>query len=386
MLSRTGGGAVLVGFGAAAALGMLAPPALAEPVPSPSGSPPSKASAGPTAGPTAEPTGGATVEPTVEPTVGPSQEPTEEPSEDPTEEPSPSPTPTPSDPPTGDPAPTDPPTGGEPSDPPADPAPGDPPPSQSPKTPVLSLRVSLSAPSVRPGGSLTATFTVKAAEAAAEDARLSVNAADVTVKPGSVGLGKVDGDGRTARVKVHVPSDARPGKVKLTAMVTAAEAEPVSRTFTFRVTGAPSGGGSGSGPGTGSGSAPSPPTGLPPQVAAPLTDSSAPIPTIRSPQVALPPVSAPRLAPTPTPTAPVAALRAMPEDGWEAEELAAIQAGWLAALTATGALVLVRVRTARRRELSRARRLFAGKRLTAARLRTLPPRPAGRGRGRAFTG
>lgn len=354
MLSRTGSGAVLAGLGAAAVLGVLAPPVLADPTPSPSGS--------------------SSSEPSAEPT---SPEPA--PSDPPASEPPPSDPPT-STPPTSEPSPGDPPSG--------DPSPSDPPssepPSENPKTPVLSVRVSVSKKSVRPGESVTATARVKAAAATARETLLSVNAADVTVKPGSVALGEVGAAGRTARVTVRVPADAGPGTVKLTAKVTAAKAKPVSRTFTFTVVEAPSsGGGSGSGAGSGT----SLPTAAVPQVA-PLTNSSfQSVPAIRAPQVALPPVSAPQTAPSPEPVTPVAGLRAVPDDGWDTGDLAALQAGWLAALTSTGAIVFVRVRVARRRrDVRRARHLYAGKRLTAARLRTLPPQPSGRVRRRAFSG
>ncbi|GLZ13081.1 hypothetical protein Acsp04_33160 [Actinomadura sp. NBRC 104425] len=249
---------------------------------------------------------------------------------------------------------------------------------------MLSLGVSVSKTSVRPGESVTATAKVKAAKATAQETRLSVNAADVTVKPGSVALGTVGAAGRTARVTVRVPADARPGTVKLTAKVTAAKAEPVSRTFTFKVTEAPS---SGSGSNSNAGSGTSLPTAAVPQVA-PLPNSSfQSVPAIRAPQVALPPVSAPQTAPSPEPLTPVAGLRAVPDDGWDTGDLAAVQAGWLAALTSTGAIVFVRVRVARRRrDVRRARHLYAGKRLTASRLRTLPPQPSGRVRRRAFSG
>ncbi|MWK36525.1 hypothetical protein GEV43_22405 [Actinomadura sp. J1-007] len=120
---------------------------------------------------------------------------------------------------------------------------------------------------------------------------------------------------------------------------------------------------------------------LPPDVP-PLTNSTFnPLGGMRGPQVALPPVASPQLAPSPMPLVPVSSLRKGPRQMFTMEELSSVQAGFLAAMTVSVTLLLLRLRLARRADppLRRAGRVqlqLAGKRITEARLRTLPPQPA----------
>ncbi|WP_242884498.1 hypothetical protein [Actinomadura litoris] len=80
----------------------------------------------------------------------------------------------------------------------------------------------------------------------------------------------------------------------------------------------------------------------------PLVNSGA-VTDLRAPQVA-PPVAAPEVAPAQREPAPVAGLRAVPGDGAAAiEDVGALQAGALAALASSVALLLLRLRAGRAR-------------------------------------
>lgn len=314
--------------------------------------------------------------------------PTDPPTSDPPTDPPTSDPPT--DPPTSDP-PTDPPTSNPPTDPPTDP-PTSPPPTTTPtdppttpppgpgkpKTPVLSLGLTVSQATMKPGGSITATVRISSAYATATGVALRMSASGASVSPGAQSLGSVGSGGAAAIATVRAPSNAKPGVITLRASVSAAKARSVSRTYKLIITSA-------SGalpPGISAGT-------LPPGVP-PLTPSGFnPLAGMKGPQVALPPIvpaNAPQIAPASGPLVPVSNLRTIPAEPFTYEELAALQAGFLAALGAGVTLLLMRLRLIRRsdaraqrvmrRRLRAARRHLAGKRPTAARLRTLPPQPA----------
>lgn len=69
---------------------------------------------------------------------------------------------------------------------------------------------------------------------------------------------------------------------------------------------------------------------------------------IQAPQIALPPVSSPQVAPLSDAVVPMSSLRALPGDASPIEELGALQAGVLAALGSAVTLALLRLRLARR--------------------------------------
>jgi hypothetical protein len=226
--------------------------------------------------------------------------------------------------------------------------------------------LSTSSSTVKPGGTIAVTVKVAAAKATAHGTVLRLSASGASVGPSAQGMGSVGGGGRTAAATVTAPSNAQPGTIKLKASVSASKAATVSRNYTLILTSA---------------SGALPPgislSSLPPDVP-PLTNSSFnAVPGIPLPQVALPPVASPQIAPSPMPVTPDAALRAGFEKSFDAEDLAAIHAGWLAAMAASVALLLARTRASRRHEVpAHVRRWLAGRRLTDARLRTLPPQPA----------
>jgi hypothetical protein len=324
---------------------------------------------------------------------------TEEPSDPPaTEEPTDPPaTEEPTDPPTGDPSdPSDPPVTGDPSDPPATGEPTDPPTGTptdppttgtpttppttqpgKPKTPVLSLALTVSEARMRPGGSITATVRVASANATATGIVLRMSASGATVSPGKQSLGSVGSGGAAAIATVRAPSNAKPGLITLRAAVSAANAGGVSRSYKLIITSA-------------AGALPPgvSPTRLPDGVPALTPPAFDPLAGMKGPQVALPPIAPanPQIAPASGPLVPVSNLSGLPGEPFSLEELAALQAGFLAALGAAVTLLLLRLRLIRRtdarvrrvtrRRLRAARTRLAGKRPTAARLRTLPPQPA----------
>ncbi|MFG2091712.1 MULTISPECIES: hypothetical protein [unclassified Spirillospora] len=226
---------------------------------------------------------------------------------------------------------------------------------------------------MRPGGSVTATVEVWSAHATAQSTVLRMSASDASVSPRTQNLGAVGGGGAAAIATVRAPSGAEPGIVTVKAAVSAAKARSVSRSYKLIITdstGAPP-------PGV---SLASLPPGVPP-----LTPSDFnPLKGMKGPQVALPPVASPQIAASPMPLVPVAGLRTIEDEMFTVQRLSALQAGFLAAMTAAVTLLLLRLRLARRAytvriPLPRAQRrrlLHTGKRLTAARLRALPPQPA----------
>jgi hypothetical protein len=231
---------------------------------------------------------------------------------------------------------------------------------------------------MKPGGSITATVRISSAYATATGVALRMSASGASVSPGAQSLGAVGSGGASAIATVKAPASAKPGVITLRASVSAAKARSVSRTYKLIITSA-------SGalpPGISAGT-------LPPGVP-PLTPSGFnPLAGMKGPQVALPPIvpaNAPQIAPASGPLVPVSNLRTIPAEPFTVEDLAALQAGFLAALGAGVTLLLMRLRLIRRadtraervtrRRLRAARRRLAGKRPTAARLRTLPPQPA----------
>ncbi|URM99228.1 hypothetical protein LUW76_35615 [Actinomadura madurae] len=230
---------------------------------------------------------------------------------------------------------------------------------------------------MRPGGSITATVRVSAAKATATGTVLRMSAAGAGVSPGTQNLGSVGSGGASALATVRAPSTAKPGLITLRASVSAARARTVSRSYKLIVTAA-------------SGALPPgiSPTSLPPGVP-PLTASGFdPLAGMTGPQVALPPIvpDTPQIAPASGPLVPVSNLRELPDERFTVADLVALQAGFLAALAVVVTLLLLRLRLGRRagtrarraarRRLRAAGSRLAGKRPTAARLRTLPPQPA----------
>jgi hypothetical protein len=340
-----------------------APPVIADtdPSPTPSGESPTEATDPPV------------TDPSDPPAPDPSDPPPPDPS-DPPPDPSDPPTTDPSDPPTSDPS--DPPTS-DPSDPPTTPPPTTPPPGSedpgqgnpTPAKPELKVGMSTSSSTMKPGGTITATLRVSANKATAHGTVVRLSASGASVSPAAQGMGSVGGGGRSAPATIKAPANAKPGKIKVTVTATASRAARVSRTYSLIIT-TPSGA---LPPGISLSSLPS---DLPP-LAPPPYDPMATFPAF--PQVALPPVASPQIAPSPPPiTSANVALRANTfRDGFGTDDLAALQAGWLAALATSSALVLTRARLGRRRPLpAYARRWLAGRPRTEARLRTIPPRPA----------
>ncbi|TDD76714.1 hypothetical protein E1293_26605 [Actinomadura darangshiensis] len=84
---------------------------------------------------------------------------------------------------------------------------------------------------------------------------------------------------------------------------------------------------------------------MPPDVPPPAPNLA---PAIRGPQVALPPISTPEVAPARIKPVPAAGLRPLPDDSLTVEDLSALQAGVLAAMASSVALLLLRLRLARR--------------------------------------
>ncbi|MFS2295306.1 MAG: hypothetical protein FWJ90_21845 [Actinomadura sp.] len=240
---------------------------------------------------------------------------------------------------------------------------------------MLSLALSVSSATMRPGGSVTATVRVSSANATAQNAVLRMSASGASVTPGTQSLGAVGSGGAAAIATVRAPSGAAPGLVTVRATVSASKAGSVSRSYKLIITDASG----------------APPPGvslanLPPGVPPLTPDTFNPLAGMKGPQVALPPVASPQIATSPMPVVPVAGLRTIEDEKLAVALLSSLQAGFLAALTVSVALLLLRVRLARRAPVVRVplpvaraqrRRLrLAGKRLTAARVRALPPQPA----------
>jgi hypothetical protein len=363
--SRPRSGSVLAGLGAAAILTVAsAPPVIAQPEPSPSTTGDTTATEQPPPDPSESPT--PTDPPTSDP-PDPSPTPTDPPTSDP---PDPSESPTPTDPPTSDPpdptpTPTPTPTTTPTKPPPSGGNGGTPPP--APANPALSVAVSTDNFMVKPGGTVAVTVTVGAKHATAHATVLRLSMSGASISPAAHGLGSVGGGGRTARATIMVPANAKPGYIYLRASASASKAATVSQSFRLIVT-SPSGA---LPPGI---SLSNLPPGLPPLTAPPYD----PMAGINLPQVALPPVASPQIAPSPAPLLSAAGLRSNTlGEGFGPEDLAALQAGWVAGLAVSVGLVLARARLARRRTPvpPHARRWLAGRKRTAARLRTVPPQP-----------
>ncbi|WP_187412095.1 hypothetical protein [Actinomadura syzygii] len=398
MRSRSAG-SILAGLGAVALIGTATPPVTAaEPTADPSGG-----ASGTPSGSPSDPPGGTPSETPSDPpktdppkTDPPKTDPpkTDPPKTDPPKTDPPKTDPPKTDPPKTDPPKTDPPKTDPPTTPPTKPPttgrPTKPPakPPTKPKTPVLSLGLTVSSATVRPGGSVTATVKVASANATATGAVLRLSASGGSVGPPTRSLGGVGGGGVSAQATVRAPSDAKPGVITLRADVSAAKAKGASGAYKLIV--------------TDPGGAPPPGVSLanlPPGVP-PLTPSGFdPLAGVEIPQVALPPVAPPQVAPEQAtgPFVPVASLHTLPGKPFTLNELGALQAGFLAAMSSAVTLLLLRLRLARRAARRRdavrpgpvlvpraalpprsvRRRLVpAGRPLTAARLRTLPPQPA----------
>ncbi|WP_165966646.1 hypothetical protein [Actinomadura sp. 7K507] len=235
---------------------------------------------------------------------------------------------------------------------------------------MLSLGLSVSSATMRPGGSITATVRVSSARATAHGTVLRVSASGASVSPGTQRLGSVGGGGASAVATVRAPSDAKAGVITVRASVSAAKARGASRSYKLIVTDA---------------AGALPPgvslANLPPGVPPLTPDDFNPLGGMKGPQVALPPIASPQIAASPAPLVPVAGLSTVEEEMFTVEGLSSLQAGFLAAMGVSVMLLLLRLKLARRayvplpRALRRRLRLKA-KRVTAARLRALPPQPA----------
>ncbi|MBB4777508.1 hypothetical protein [Actinomadura livida] len=238
---------------------------------------------------------------------------------------------------------------------------------------MLSLALSVSSATMKPGGSVTATVRVASANATAQNAVVRIAASGASVSPGTQSIGAVGSGGAAAIATVRAPSGAKPGLITVRATASASKASSVSRSYKLIITDASG----------------APPPGvslanLPPGVP-PLTPSTFnPLAGMKGPQVALPPISSPQIAASPAPIVPVAGLRTIEDETLTVQRLSSLQAGFLAAMAVSVALLLLRVRLSRRvpavriplPRAQRRRLRSAGKRLTEARVRALPPQPA----------
>lgn len=248
----------------------------------------------------------------------------------------------------------------------------------------------MSAGSTAPGGGVTATLNVTASKAQAQGTVVHLWAPGATASPDSQGLGTLNGS-RSAVAYVRVPATAKAGTIQLVATATASGASAVTATRTISVTGAPnttpppSGGGGATLP---SGT-PSLPPGMTP-------------PTGNGPQVALPPIAPPQVAPDmQAAAAPLrkVGLRSNATLESNRDDLTAVQAGWLAALLTVGWLTVIRLRLARRDDHQGRRagrlqaapagadpRVAAAGRRAAAQSSAAPQRPSRAARRKAPTG
>ncbi|WP_158079381.1 hypothetical protein, partial [Actinomadura sp. CNU-125] len=227
---------------------------------------------------------------------------------------------------------------------PTTPTPTDPGEPSGPKR--LAVELSATATKVRPGGSIRVTAHYWAFGTTAKGAVLTVSAPGASVSPAKRNIGTLGSGGGNSTVTVSVPAGADPRAIRVTVKVSASGVKAASRSFTLVVTD-PSGGVPADLAALASGSLP--PVSPPPGVVSGLP-SSVPglLGEIQAPQIALPPVSSPRVAPLSDAVVPMSNLRALPDDASPIEELGALQAGVLAALGSAVTLALLRIRLSRR--------------------------------------
>ena len=131
------------------------------------------------------------------------------------------------------------------TDPPTSPPPDSPPPADP--VPSLTVRLSLSATTAAPGGSVTATADVSAQRAVAHHAVVRFSASSASVG-GSISLGDLDDSGRSASSVVRIPAGHGSGSVTVTASLSADKAS--TRSAGGKITVTATGGGSGGGSAT----------------------------------------------------------------------------------------------------------------------------------------
>jgi hypothetical protein len=260
------------------------------------------------------------------------------------EDPTPDPTPTspePSSPPSSDPPPSTP-------KPPATPAPPrTSPPYQPP--PSLSVRLSLSATRAAPGGSVTATARVGAQRAVARHAVLRISASGATVVGGTIALGDVSAAHSAAGV-VRIPAGHAPGKITVTASLSADRASTRTADGTITVTGGATSSGSSSSGGGG--------VDLPPSVPVPGLPGTAAAVSSGAADARLPLIAGqdPAVAPDPLPPVRPVSLRTRTTAlGLDAisYRLLWTQVAWLTALLVGVSLLLTQLRLNRRRLAAR---------------------------------
>jgi hypothetical protein len=253
--------------------------------------------------------------------------------------------------PSGSPPATDPPT----SPPPDSPPPGDggspgPPHSPPPHDPApsLTVRLSLSAATAAPGGSVTATAKVSAQRAVAHHAVVRFSASSATVG-GSVSLGDLGSGSRSATSVVRVPAGHGSGSTTVTATLSADKASIRSSSGKIMVTASGGGPAAANVPGGDLPLSPSAPVpGLPGSAAALGGPAQAQLPLI-----AQQPATAPgrRLAAQPvslrTNTSPFGLDTTSYRLFWT-------QVAWLTALLVGVSLLLTQLRLNRRRLVARA--------------------------------
>ncbi|MGH3376302.1 MAG: hypothetical protein ACRDP6_16330 [Actinoallomurus sp.] len=132
--------------------------------------------------------------------------------------------------PSGSPPATDPPTTPPPDSPPPGGSPGPPqsPPPYDP-APSLTVRLSLSAITAAPGGSVTATAKVSARQAIAHHTVVRFSASSASVG-GSIALGDLGGGERSASSIVRIPAGHADGSIVVTASLSADKASTRSAT------------------------------------------------------------------------------------------------------------------------------------------------------------
>jgi hypothetical protein len=260
------------------------------------------------------------------------------------------PTPEPSTPPSDPPADTPPPS----TPPPRTPAPDHPAPPHSSApyrpSPSLTIRLSLSAASAAPGGSVTATARVSARRAVAHHAVLRFSAPGAHVVGGAVSLGDV-GAARSASSVVEIPVGHGAGRLTVTASLSADRASRRSASGRITVTGG--GGSSATVPARAGGHLPASIPGLPVTAAGAEGGlAQARLPLIAGPQQ-------PAVAPNGMPAVRPVSLRTKTSPlGLDAASyrLLWIQIAWLTALLVGVSLLLTQLRLNRRR-VRRARRI-----------------------------
>jgi hypothetical protein len=141
--------------------------------------------------------------------------------------------------PSGSPPASDPPTSPPPdTSPPASPGPPHSSPPYDP-APSLTIRLSLSATTAAPGGSVTATARVSAQRAVAHHAVVRFSASSASVG-GAVSLGDLGAE-RSASSVIRIPASHDGGSITVTASLSADKASTRSTTGKIKVTGADSG-------------------------------------------------------------------------------------------------------------------------------------------------